>query len=261
MTQHIPRKRFGQNFLKDGVYLQRMISGMNPERDETWIEIGPGQGALTELLLPRVKKLYAVEIDRDLIQILQNRFQTQTHFFLKSDDVLKVNFAAWCDEAKSIRVVGNLPYNISTPLLFHLIPFKSLFKDLYFMLQREVALRLAAPVGDKVYGRLSVMLQYYFKISVLWTVPPEAFYPSPKVFSAVVKLEPYATPPAGECDLKIFSDIVRDAFGQRRKTLRNSLKNWLTEEDWLTLPISPQKRAEELSVQDFVSLARAIGSQ
>ncbi len=246
---HQARKRFGQNFLQDGPVIARIIEAIQPARRAHVVEIGPGQAALTTPLLAVAKKLTVVEIDRDLAAYLQQKESAQ--FKVIVGDALKLDFSP-LSQGEKLTVVGNLPYNISTPLLFHLMQYHSLIDDLYFMLQKEVVERMAAGPRDSAYGRLSVMMQYFCEVTPLFRVPPHAFLPMPKVDSMVVHLKPWTHSPYPEVkDFGRFSRIVHDAFSQRRKTLRNALSQLA-----ITLPEAyAKKRAEELSVAEFIELA------
>lgn len=253
---HQARKRFGQNFLQDGNVIRRIIRAINPKPGQRLVEIGPGLGALTEELLAGCGELDVVELDRDLIPRLRTQFfQYQERLRIHQADALKFDFSSLKDDARPLRVVGNLPYNISTPLIFHLLSYSGLIEDMYFMLQKEVVERLAAKPGDSAYGRLGIMAQYYCEVSSLFLVGPEAFHPQPKVDSAIVKLRPYSEPPHPADCCEDFATLVRTAFGQRRKTLRNNLKKLLPGEQIEAAGIDPGLRPENLSLIDFVLLA------
>lgn len=252
---HHPRKRFGQHFLHDPHIINAIIEAIQPKRDEHLVEIGPGKGILTKPLLPRVKRLDAIELDRDLIPILEQTFGSNTHFHLINQDALQFDYASLTQQHKSLRVVGNLPYNISTPLLFYLLKFASLIKDMHFMLQKEVVDRISAQPGDPAYGRLSVMMQYHCVCEMLFDVVPECFSPPPKVMSAVIRLIPYETPPFIAKEYELFETIVRTAFNQRRKTLQNSLKKLIPAAMIIEAGIDPSIRPEMMSVADFVKLS------
>ncbi len=243
---HIPRKRFGQNFLQDRQIIARIIDAIHPTPSDKMVEIGPGLGALTLPLLDILGHLDVIEIDRDLIERLSRDEKLTIH----QADALKFDFSSL---GKNLRVAGNLPYNISTPLLFHLSEFAGSIRDMHFMLQKEVVDRMTAAPSTHDYGRLSVMLQYRFDMEKCFEVPPECFYPAPKVHSAIVRMIPLES--LGAQDHGRFSNIVLAAFSQRRKTLRNTLKNFLTTEDFEALEIDPQARAENLSVSDFVRIS------
>ena len=254
---HTPRKRFGQNFLHDARVIQRIVSAIAPKENEPVLEIGPGQGALTQALLVYQPQLTAVELDRDLVTLLQEKFAAEINFSLCAGDALKFDLTSLSPAPHSLRVVGNLPYNISTPLLFHLLQQREWIRDMHFMLQKEVVQRLAAEPGGKDYGRLSVMAQYYCHVSHLFDVPPGSFFPPPKVMSAIVRLQP-RTPATLAKDEQLLSTLVNTAFQQRRKTLRNTLKTIASEAQILAANIKPDARAETLSVSDFVHLANIL---
>lgn len=253
-----PRKRFGQHFLSDQTIIQRIVLALLIEDDDHLIEIGPGQGALTMPVLKRVKRLEVIELDRDLIPVLQKRAQGLGQLEIHAADVLDFDFRALKKDSRPLKVFGNLPYNISTPLLFHLLSFANIIADMIFMLQKEVAHRLAAPVGSNDYGRLSVMMQYHCHVELLFDVPPEAFFPPPRVQSSIVRLVPHLDYPHRAQDEMCFAEIVRQAFGQRRKTIRNSLKALINDDVWAQLPFSSELRAENLSVSDFVMISNVL---
>ena len=248
---HIARKRFGQNFLADADIIARIIEAIGPRPGQTLVEIGPGLGAITRPLLAACGHLHVVEIDRDLIARLKQDY-AEGQLTIHEGDALKFDFS--CLPAP-LRVVGNLPYNISTPLLFHFATYAERIRDMTFMLQKEVVDRMVAEPGSEEYGRLSVMLQYRFHMASLFDVPPEAFRPAPKVTSAIVWLQPRPLEACTCRDEMLFGRIVTAAFGQRRKTLRNTLREWFSDEDFDALAINPQARGETLSVADFVRLA------
>ncbi len=248
------RKRFGQHFLTDPHHLEKLVNVLQPNTGETVLEIGPGRGALTFPLLKRLGTLTAIEIDRDLSEYLLEKAPNFGTLNLIQADVLKINFRELALPAP-IRVIGNLPYNISTPLLFHLLESADLFSEIYAMLQKEVVDRLSAHPGSKEYGRLSVMIQYSCLVEFLWVVPPQAFNPPPKVYSAIVKLSPYTKPPFVAKDLIRFANIVRTAFSHKRKTLQRSLSGLMPKEAYTVLNIDPLRRPETLSVEEFVKLS------
>jgi len=260
MSKHIARKRFGQNFLVDRQVIADIVNAVAPEREACVVEIGPGLGALTEPLLTRLNRLHVVEIDRDIIARLRQRYAPEK-LVIHEGDALAFDFGSVLgDEKGRMHIVGNLPYNISTPLLFHLAAYADRVFDMHFMLQKEVVERMVAQPGTADYGRLSVMLQYRFVMDWLFDVPPESFDPAPKVDSAVVRLIPR---PACELTLKNearFSALVAAAFAQRRKMLRNNLKGILDEVGFEALGILPTARAEELSVDDYVRIANVLES-
>jgi 16S rRNA (adenine1518-N6/adenine1519-N6)-dimethyltransferase len=258
MTQHQghqARKRFGQNFLVSPGVVRNIVEAIAPKIGDLLVEIGPGLGALTAPLLERVDRLHVVEIDRDLIARLKETYPPE-RLSVHEGDALDFDFAAL---GERLRIVGNLPYNISTPLLFHLAGYADRVRDMHFMLQKEVVDRMAAAPGSGDYGRLSVMLQYRFDIERLFVVPPGAFNPPPKVDSAIVRLVPKK---AGEGekakDEALFARVVMAAFSQRRKMLRNTLRELISEDGLAALGIAPTARAEELSVADYVRLADAL---
>jgi len=245
--QHVPRKRFGQNFLIDTEIVSDIISAIHSASDDLLVEIGPGLAALTRPLLQTVDHLHVVEIDRNIVEHLQQQFAGDK-LTIHSGDALEFDYASL---GQNLRVVGNLPYNISTPLLFHLSQFTSSIRDLHFMLQKEVVERMVASPSTPHYGRLSVMLQCRFEMEQLFLVPPESFRPMPKVESAVVRLIPRRQPVIAPNREKLFANIVSTAFSQRRKTLRNTLRQYLTPEDYAAIEIDPGLRAENLSVAQF----------
>lgn len=260
LFHHRARKRFGQNFLVDANIIERIVGAIAPEPGDRLVEIGPGQGALTELLLQHCPALTAVELDRELIPLLEVKFRRYPQFDLIQQDALKFDFARLA-EGRPLRIVGNLPYNISTPLLFHLLGFRQQLQDMHFMLQKELVDRLSAVPGGKAYGRLSVMAQYYCQVQALFPVPPQSFQPAPKVDSAIVRLVPYATLPHPAKDEKLLAQIVSVVFQQRRKTLRNALKPLYPDLDPRQLPVAAERRPQTLSVGEFVQLADFCGSR
>ena len=226
--QHQAKKRFGQNFLIDDMIIERIVTSINPQRDDNIIEIGPGLGAITKLLLQHTDELNVIELDRDIIPKLLFNCRNAGTPVIHQMDVLKFNFHEFRKNShsqKNLRVVGNLPYNISTPVLFLLLKDRADIQDMHFMLQKEVVERIAAQPGNKIYGRLSVMIQTYFKATPLFLVPPHAFTPPPKVESAILRLVPDDTFSKKIKDYKSYEDLIRLAFSQRRKTLKNNLKN------------------------------------
>ena len=251
---HIPRKRFGQNFLIDDGIIAGIISAIMPRRNDNLVEIGPGLGALTGPLLDRLDLLQVVEIDRDLIARLRNQYPPD-RLAIHEGDVLEFDFAAL---GHDMRIVGNLPYNISTPLLFRFATYAGHFRDIHVMLQREVVERMVAAPGDSEFSRLSVMLQYRFDMEKLIDVPADSFDPAPKVESAVVRLMPMNPLPHPARNETLFAELVSRAFSQRRKTLRNTLKGMVTAEQLAALGINAGARAQELSVADFVRIAEAV---
>lgn len=256
MSQHIARKRFGQNFLIDRQVIADIVSAVAPRRDDCVVEIGPGLGALTDPLLGRLDHLHVVEIDRDIIARLRPRYSPDK-LTIHEGDALAFDFSTLASERR-LHIVGNLPYNISTPLLFHLASFADRVYDMHFMLQKEVVERLVADPGTSDFGRLTVMLQYRFVIDWLFDVPPECFAPAPKVDSAVVRLIPRPHSELTAKDEARLSALVAAAFAQRRKMLRNNLKGLLDDAAFARLGIAPTARAEELSVADYVRIANAL---
>lgn len=253
-----PRKRFGQHFLRDNTVLQGIVAAISPKEEDNIVEIGPGEGVLTKLLLPRNPALKIVEIDRDLAKRLESWKDKYPELSLYNVDALRFDFGALADDENSLRVVGNLPYNISTPLIFHLLENAVKVRDMHFLLQKEVVQRLASAPGDKNYGRLSVMTQYYCEAEYLFDVGPEAFYPPPKVDSAVVRLTVRKQPPAVSTDFDHFASIVKQAFMQRRKTLRKSLQTVATPEQIEQSGLSQTIRPEQISVEEFIHLSNTI---
>ncbi len=260
MTGHVPRKRFGQNFLVSQAVIDRIVAAIAPRAGDRLVEIGPGLGALTAPLTERLGHLDVVEIDRDLIARLRQRFLPE-RLTIHEGDALKFDFASLAESSSAgLRVVGNLPYNISTPLLFHLAQYAPLLRDMHFMLQREVVMRMVAPPGNGDYGRLSVMLQYRFEMERLFDVPAEAFDPAPKVDSAIVRMIPRPAAALAAVDEALFARVVSAAFGQRRKMLRNTLRGLIDAAPLERLGISPGARAEELAVADFVRIANCLAA-
>lgn len=254
MKQHRPRKRFGQNFLHQPQVIQQIIAAIAPREQDFLVEIGPGQGALTQPLLAQAKRLVAIEFDRDLVQYLQD--QNWGELTIYQADVLKFDFAQLNQPV--LRIVGNLPYNISTPLLFHVLNYAAQIQDMVFMLQKEVVDRIVASPNCADYGRLSVMLQYYCHAEKLFDVSPEAFNPPPKVDSSIVHLIPHKAPPVHINNRLLFEKLVSQAFTQRRKTLRNNLKPLLNAEQIEQAGINPQLRAETLTLAEFAALANLL---
>ncbi|MFT5706215.1 MAG: 16S rRNA (adenine1518-N6/adenine1519-N6)-dimethyltransferase [Oceanospirillaceae bacterium] len=253
---HKARKRFGQNFLQDQGVIRRIIRGVSPRPTDHMVEIGPGLGALTEVILDEAGALDAIELDRDLIPILRTKFFSyEEKFRIFEADAMKFDFSSLQQDTRPLRIIGNLPYNISTQLIFHLLQHTTCVQDMHFMLQKEVVDRLAAKPGDKLYGRLGIMAQYYCEIEPLFIVPPEAFDPIPKVDSAIVRLMPYKNKPLVAKDLSTLQKIVKTSFSMRRKTLRNNLKNTVTGEQLEALNIDPIRRPETLSLAEFICIA------
>jgi 16S rRNA (adenine1518-N6/adenine1519-N6)-dimethyltransferase len=260
--KHIARKRFGQHFLTDGGIIDAIVDAIHPEAGQPMVEIGPGLAALTQPLVERLGHLTVIELDRDLAV----RLREHPHLSVVESDVLKVDFRALAAQmlantptsdtgVAKIRVVGNLPYNISTPILFHLLEQVDVIEDQHFMLQKEVIDRMVAKPSTSDYSRLSVMLQWRYDMANVLFVPPESFDPPPRVDSAVVRMTPLATPPA--VNVKTLETLVQVAFSQRRKILRNTLGKWLDEKGFAGT-FDLQRRAEEVPVAEFVALAQAV---
>jgi 16S rRNA (adenine1518-N6/adenine1519-N6)-dimethyltransferase len=258
---HKARKRFGQNFLSDPGVIDRIVRTIAPSPDDNLVEIGPGQGALTMPLLERNPNLTVIELDRDLVARLERLKQEHPGLHVCQGDALEFDFFRLTDQPASLRIVGNLPYNISTPLIFHLLSFSHLIRDMHFMLQKEVVERMAAAPGSKDYGRLSVMVQYFCRVDDLFGVPPECFRPQPKVDSAIVRLTPHRPLPWPVEDFGIFKKLVNICFQQRRKTLRNSLRTLMPSEAIEALDIDVTIRPDHLAVKDFVALANTLTRQ
>lgn len=259
-TGHVARKRFGQNFLHDPALISRLVDAIHPQPGDRLVEIGPGQAAITAPLIARAGHVTAIEIDRDLAAALSARFR-ESELEVIQHDVLKVDFHALAQRLGGpIRIVGNLPYNISSPILFHLIESASVIVDQHVMLQKEVVDRMVAECGSKIYGRLSVMLQARYRMARCLKVPPGAFHPAPKVDSAVVRMVPIAAAEVAVKDWVIFSAVVAMAFSQRRKMLRNTLAGYAEVIDWEGLGILPTQRAEEVTVERFIALANWIAA-
>ena len=277
---HLPRKRFGQHFLTDAGVIDAIVGAIHPQAGDLMAEIGPGLGALTAPLLRHLKRLHAIEIDRDVIARLQKTFPAEK-LLIHAGDALAFDFSRVVEEesydtvggsgspaigaaapavAPVLRVVGNLPYNISTPLLFHLADFSHLIIDCHFMLQKEVVQRMVATPGNKAFGRLSVMLQYRFAMESVLDVPPDAFDPPPKVESAVVRMIPKPAAERAARDEHLLGEIVTQAFGQRRKTLRNTLKGRVSDGQFAQAAIDPGARAEEIDVERYVALANLLAA-
>ena len=257
---HKAKKKFGQNFLVDEQIIADIVNAIRPEPDDNMVEIGPGLCALTRPLLKKLNQLHVIEIDRDIIARLQHDYpqgDPQAKLIIHAGDALAFDFAQL---PTPLRIVGNLPYNISSPLLFHFADYAERIRDMHFMLQNEVVERMVAEPSTPEYGRLSVMLQYRFRMEKLLDVPPQSFRPAPKVDSAIVRMIPL---PAGEIAVrneKLFAAIVATAFGQRRKTLRNTLRSYLNEQDFEQLAINSQLRAENLNVSEFTKVSNYLGA-
>ena len=252
--KHVARKRFGQNFLKDTIVIDSIIDAINPHADDIMVEIGPGLGAMTKRLIPFLTRLYAIELDKDLVAKLKSIYPFEK-LRIHEGDVLEFDFNTVFTD-KKLRIVGNLPYNISTPLLFHLTSFIPCVKDQHFMLQKEVVERMVAQPGTKSYGRLSVMLQWHYHMELLFVILPTAFSPPPKVDSAIVRMIPIHNPIP--CSAISLEKVVTLAFSQRRKMVRNSLSKFFTETTLANLEIDPKKRAEDLSLSQYIALANTL---
>ncbi len=254
--KHIARKRFGQNFLHDNGVLANIIEAIAPAPGDAMVEIGPGLAAMTDLLLKSLDHMHVVELDRDLVTRLEKRFPREK-LTIHSGDALKFDFGTIpVPEGRKLRVVGNLPYNISSPLLFHLTDFAQQIEDQHFMLQKEVVERMVAEPGSKTYGRLSVMLQWRYRMSLMFIVPPEAFDPPPKVESAIVRMIPIANPLP--CDAATLEAVVQKAFSQRRKVIRNCLAGMFTEQQIIDAGIDPSTRPETVPMEAYVALANSL---
>lgn len=253
---HQARKRFGQHFLTDLAVIDNIVRAINPQPEDFMVEIGPGQAALTEPLMSKLKRLHVIELDRDLAGVLRAAWPSGQLEIIEQD-VLTVDFDIFATD--KLRLVGNLPYNISTPLLFHLLNWADKVKDQHFMLQKEIVERMAAKPGDSSYGRLSIMLQMRYKVRYLFDVPPESFTPPPKVMSAIVKMMPIDHKdlhlPKSLC---IFDDLLHKVFNHRRKMLRGSLGDIAKQINWDALGIKPSMRPQELSINQYIDLADAI---
>lgn len=258
--QHRAKKRFGQNFLVDANVIDKIIHSINPAADDHIIEIGPGLGALTQPLLNALNRLDVIELDRDVVPEL-HKLAGNERLHVHNIDVLVFDFTAFRQsnfEQQKLRIIGNLPYNISTAVLFHLIKHRNIIQDLHFMLQKEVVERIAATAGTHEYGRLSVMMQLYFKISPLFTVAPQCFRPVPRVESAIVRLTPRTELLITLNEHDAFADLVRQAFSQRRKTLKNTLKGLCDINQMKAAGIDHGKRPQELEIDDYIRLFRQL---
>lgn len=257
---HTPRKRFGQNFLVDAEIIATIISCINPKPDQHIVEIGPGQAALTKALVTSGSRVDAIEIDRDLAEMLQVDFAGYKNFNLYLADILKFELQILLINQKTqkLRIVGNLPYNISTPLLFKLFDEVNIISDMYFMLQKEVAERLTATPNNKAYGRMSILAQYYCQMEIVLDVPATAFDPAPKVASSIVHFVPYTQPPVAVADVNLLRQVTAGAFNQRRKTISNSLHEFITAAELQQLNIAPTLRAENLTLQQYADIANYL---
>ena len=258
---HRARKRFGQNFLIDHGVIREIVRAVHPRSDDCIVEIGPGKGAITELLADACQHLRVIELDRDLVPWLKVKFEKHPDFQLFQTDALQFDFAQLVQDNQPLRIVGNLPYNISTPLIFHLLSYSTQVADMHFMLQKEVVKRMAAQPGDSAYGRLGIMVQYYCAVEDLFEVPPTAFDPAPKVDSAIVRLVPHQVLPYVAHNIKTLERLVNVAFQQRRKTLRNALKQWVPSNILDELSIDTNARAENLSLATFVELSNSLDAR
>ncbi len=255
MNTHRPRKRFGQHFLTDPGVIDAIVRAIDPQPHETIVEIGPGQGAITRALAKKAGTLHCVELDRDLAAALERRFAASDNVVIHEADALTFDF---CALGESLRIVGNLPYNISTPLLFHLVDCRNCIADMHFMLQKEVVDRMSASPGSKAYGRLGIMLGCHMSVEALFDVGPQCFDPPPAVMSAVVRLDPLGSERPDIDDERILGRVVATAFSQRRKTLRNALKSILSGTELESLGIDAGKRPESLPIGDYVALANYV---
>ena len=255
---HTARKRFGQNFLTDTNIISRIVGAISPDNEHVMVEIGPGLAALTEPVASEIDNLTVVELDRDLVERLKKHPVLKDKLTIFQGDALQFDFNQVCQPNKKMKVFGNLPYNISTPLMFHLFEFAEHIETMHFMLQKEVVLRLSASPGTKAYGRLTVMAQYNCQVVPVLEVPPHCFTPPPKVESAVVRLLPYAIKPYPCKDVNVLRHLVTTAFSMRRKTLRNNLKQLVTDDEFEQLNIDATKRPEQISVQQYVEIANLL---
>jgi 16S rRNA (adenine1518-N6/adenine1519-N6)-dimethyltransferase len=252
---HRPRKRFGQHFLVDSGVVDAIIRAVHPAKSDTIVEIGPGQGAITDARAASAGHLHAIELDRDLAAALRRKYGDQPNVTIHEADVLDFDFASL---GENLRIVGNLPYNISTPLLFHLLKFRERILDMHFMLQKEVVERMAAGPGSKAYGRLGIMLGCHLRIESLFDVERTAFSPPPEVTSAVVRLDPLPEGTYAIADETALSRLVATAFMQRRKTLRNALKNVVGPDDFEAVGIDASLRPEQIAIADYVALSNRL---
>jgi 16S rRNA (adenine1518-N6/adenine1519-N6)-dimethyltransferase len=255
MNAHRPRKRFGQHFLSDPGVIDAIVRAIDPQPGDTIVEIGPGHGAITEPLAKKAGKLHCIELDRDLAAALRRRFGASERVSIHEADALNFDY---CELGDSLRIVGNLPYNISTPLLFHLIDSRDCITDMHFMLQKEVVERMTADPGSKAYGRLGIMLGCHLDVEALFDVGPQCFDPPPAVVSAMVRLAPLGSDRPAIDDEKLLGRLVATAFSQRRKTLRNALKTLLDESELRSLGVDPGKRPEAIPIADYVTLANYV---
>jgi 16S rRNA (adenine1518-N6/adenine1519-N6)-dimethyltransferase len=257
MSQHQARKRFGQNFLTNSAVIERIVRSIHAQPGDRIVEIGPGLGAITCPLMQQLGEMDVIELDRDIVPKLRMNCGLRGNLRIHQCDVLTFDFSQLASD-RSLRIIGNLPYNISTPIIFHLADYAPLIRDMHFMLQKEVVERLAAKPNSADYSRLSVMTQYLFAVTPLFLVPPEAFSPRPKVESAIVRLVPHATPPVQVESAAGFAELVSRAFSQRRKTLHNVLKDLCSDDMLRTAGIDPGQRAQELDLAQFARLSNLI---
>lgn len=255
---HVARKRFGQHFLNDKQIIQRIVDAIMPSPDQHLVEIGPGQGALTLPVLKRSGKLDVIELDRDLIFPLKTRCAEKGNLIIHQADALQFDFSQLITDEQPLRLIGNLPYNISTPLIFHLLTYSANIRDMHFMLQKEVVDRMAARPGTHAYGRLSIMVQYHCRVTSLFNVGPAAFDPPPQVDSSIVKLVPHREFPYQALDYLHFAHLVKMAFAHRRKTLRNCLRDIVTDDDWENVHLDSKLRPEQLSLGEYVKLSNSL---
>jgi len=251
------RKRFGQNFLNDQSVIDDIVAAISPKKGQHLVEIGPGRAAITEPLLQNSDRLDVIELDRDLVPLLKTKLAAYPHLTIHEADALSFDYRSLATDNELLRVIGNLPYNITTPLLFHLLEQYECIEDMCFMLQREVVERICAQPGGKQYGRLSIMVQYQCQAELLFIVPPEAFTPIPKVESAIIYLRPLATRRGGDVCIKSLGKIVTQAFSQRRKTIANTLKKLVSQDILIALGIDLGQRPETISVEQYVSITQA----
>lgn len=251
------RKRFGQNFLHDQSVIDDIVAAVDPKHGQHLVEIGPGRAALTIPILQNTDQLDVIELDRDLVPLLEARLAIYPHLTIHQADALSFNYCTLQNQQEKLRIIGNLPYNITTPLLFHLLDQSECIEDMCFMLQREVVERICAQPGTKRYGRLSIMVQYRCQTELLFIVPPEAFDPIPKVESAIIYLQPLTECIGGKVDIKALGKVVTQAFSQRRKTIANTLKNLVGQDILSAIGIDLEQRPETLSVTQYVEITRA----
>ena len=258
--QHRAKKRFGQNFLIDAGIIEKILLSIEPQPDDHVVEIGPGLGALTQPLLNTVNRLDVIELDRDVIPAL-DKLEGSGKLYIHNTDVLNFDFTEFVRShfgQGKLRIIGNLPYNISTAVLFHLIAHRNVIEDMHFMLQKEVVERIAAEAGSHDYGRLTVMLQVYFNVCPLFAVAPQCFRPVPRVDSAIIRLKPRSEAAIKADEHNSFEDLVRQSFSQRRKTLKNTLKGMCSTKQMLAAGVDPGKRPQQLDINDYVRLYREL---